>query len=534
MELLNTSTALVAGDPTQADRLIRDGVPSDWSVSKTYPGSIGPANVHYHTYTVTPNATGFLQIQTKTNSTAIFTSAYLSSYGPVNLANSYLGDAGFSGNSFGNAQFFQVQVNAGQTVVIVVNEVSANGGVGVPFTLLVEGFTNVNYSEPVAVTGSDLTITKTHTGNFALSQTGATYTITVSNVGVLASPSRLVTVQDLLPAGLTATAISGTGWSCNLGSGIVCLRAGSLAAGASFPPITLTVNVAANAPGTVTNVATVAISNDGSTANNSASDVTTINGGSGGGGTPDLIITKTHTGNFTQGQTGATYTITAGNSGTAATTGTVTVVDTLPAGLTATGISGTGWACTLGTLTCTRSDALAIAGSYPPITVIVNVAGNAAASITNTATVSGGGESNTANNTASDPTTVVGLSNSPVDFSITKSHTGNFTHGGTGTYTITVQNVGTVASVGLVNVNDTLPAGMTAVTMTGTGWVCVASLGNCIRSNSLAPSASYPPITLTVNISAGATGTLTNTVKVANNQDTNAANNTATDPTTIN
>ena len=32
---------------------------------------------------------------------------------------------------------------------------------------------------------------------------------------------------------------------------------------------------------------------------------------------PDLTVTKTHTGNFTQGQTGATYTIKVTNSGTA-------------------------------------------------------------------------------------------------------------------------------------------------------------------------------------------------------------------------
>jgi hypothetical protein len=82
------------------------------------------------------------------------------------------------------------------------------------------------------------------------------------------------------------------------------------------------------------------------------------------------------------------------------------MTDTLPAGLTATAISGTGWACTLGTLNCTRSDALAAGASYPAITVTVNVASNAPASVTNTAAVSGGGEINTSNNTASDLTTI--------------------------------------------------------------------------------------------------------------------------------
>src|SRR5207237_1343796 len=124
-------------------------------------------------------------------------------------------------------------------------------------------------------------------------------------------------------------------------------------------------------------------------ANNTASDPTTINALP-----PDLTIGKTHVGNFSQGQVGATYTITVTNSGTGPSSGTVTVVDALPAGLTATAISGGGWSCTLATLTCTRSDVLAASASYPSITVTVNVAANAAASVTNSATVSGGGDSN--------------------------------------------------------------------------------------------------------------------------------------------
>src|SRR5204863_9694640 len=115
---------------------------------------------------------------------------------------------------------------------------------------------------------------------------------------------------------------------------------------------------------------------------------------------PDLVITKTHAANFVQGQAGAVYTITVSNSGSALSSGMVTVTDTLPGGLTATAISGTGWSCTLATLMCTRSDVLAEGASYPTITVTVNVAANAPTSVTNTATVAGGGEQNTANDTA--------------------------------------------------------------------------------------------------------------------------------------
>ncbi len=278
-----------------------------------------------------------------------------------------------------------------RTVTIAVGSATSPGTVadgGVAFDALLPGTVQVQATIPgfvttgvgtrsITVTGPDLAISKAHTGNFTQGQTGATYTITVSNSGSAAT-SGTVTVTDTLPTGLTATAIAGTGWSCTLGT-LTCTRSDALAVGGSYPALTLTVNVAANAPASVTNTATVSGNGDTNAANNTASDVTAI--------TPvaDLTITKTHTGSFTQGQTGATYTITVGNAGPGPTSGTVTVTDTLPTGLTATNISGgSGWNCTLGTLTCTRSDVLQPGTNYSQILLTVNVASNAPASVTNT------------------------------------------------------------------------------------------------------------------------------------------------------
>jgi uncharacterized repeat protein (TIGR01451 family) len=128
---------------------------------------------------------------------------------------------------------------------------------------------------------------------------------------------------------------------------------------------------------------------------------------------PDLTIQKSHTGNFTQGDIGKQYTITVSNAGTGPTFGTVTVTDMLPAGLTATGFGGTGWTgCTAppvvgpGTLSCQRSDVLPAGMAYPPITLTVNVASAAPAMVMNSVQVAGGGETNTANDAAMDPTTI--------------------------------------------------------------------------------------------------------------------------------
>jgi Domain of unknown function DUF11 len=134
----------------------------------------------------------------------------------------------------------------------------------------------------------------------------------------------------------------------------------------------------------------------------------------------DLAVTATHSSIFTQGGTGYNYTIVVTNVGSLSSSGTVTVTDTLPAGMTATALGGFGWTANLGTLTCTRSSSLVAGASYPPITVTVNVATNAPAMVTNMTTLSIGGDANTVNNTASDPTII------------------NSTGGGSGTNTVTL------------------------------------------------------------------------------------------------
>jgi uncharacterized protein (TIGR03437 family) len=119
---------------------------------------------------------------------------------------------------------------------------------------------------------------------------------------------------------------------------------------------------------------------------------------------PVLSIAKSHAGNFTQGQQGATYAVTVSNSaGAMPTSGTVTVSDNVPSGLMLVSMAGMGWNCSANS--CTRGDALNAGSSYPPITVTVNVSASASSPQVNQAGVSGGGS---ANATASDVTTIAG------------------------------------------------------------------------------------------------------------------------------
>src|SRR4029077_17950244 len=117
-----------------------------------------------------------------------------------------------------------------------------------------------------------------------------------------------------------------------------------------------------------------------------------------------------------------------------------------------------GWSCTQPAGPCTRSTALAAGAGYPALSLSVNVASTAPVSATNTATVSGGGETNTANNTASD-VTAIGVAGVP-DLFLTKTHTGTFTQGQSGTYTLSVANTGTAATAGLVTVTEVVPSGL--------------------------------------------------------------------------
>lgn len=247
--------------------------------------------------------------------------------------------------------------------------------------------------------------------------------------------------------------------------------------------------------------------------------------------TPDLTITKSHTGNFTRGSTGS-YTLTVNNISTyGATTGaTVTVTDSLPAGLTPTAASGTGWSCSIAsqTVTCTRTSVLTAGASYPAITVTASVLQAAANSVTNVASVSGGGQYNTTNDTASDPTTIV----SSTDLSITKTGPSSVITGTAFNYTLTVTNGGPSNATGVV-VTDTLPTGVTYNTYTATGGTTCTRSGvtvTCTVGNMNAAAS----VTITINVTAGAPSRVTNTASVTGTEtDPASANNTASLTTVI-
>jgi uncharacterized repeat protein (TIGR01451 family) len=254
---------------------------------------------------------------------------------------------------------------------------------------------------------------------------------------------------------------------------------------------------------------------------------------------PDLTLTKSHVGNFTRGSS-ASYTITVSNvSLLGATSGLVTMNDTLPLGLTATSASGTGWSCSVSgqTVTCTRVDSLAVGGSYPSILLNVSVSQAAPATVTNTAVVGGGGEANLLNDIATDTANVV----SSADMSVTDAGSPNPVAAGSNiTYTQIVTNNGPSAADN-ATVVAAIPANTTLVSIAApVGWSClspgVGGTGNVICTNANMPGLTSGTFTLVVKVNSGtANGTvITGTVSVGSSaSDPNPSNNTATVSTIV-
>jgi uncharacterized repeat protein (TIGR01451 family) len=249
----------------------------------------------------------------------------------------------------------------------------------------------VVYNLPVA----DLTISVHHSGIFHPGDSADAYTITVRNVGAAATNKSAVTVTDTLPAGLAPTATDNgmiNGWAVLVnGQTVTATRSDGLPSGRNYPSLIITVSVAGDAPRSVVNVASVEGGGEIRTTNDTASDPTAT--------VPlaDLTISQSSPGTFRQGDRADRFIVSVHNIGPGPSVGSVTITDRLPSGLTAAASdSGTidGWAVSINgqTITATRDDVLAAGGSYPPLTLIIRIAGNAPPSVVNTVIVSGGGE----------------------------------------------------------------------------------------------------------------------------------------------
>ncbi|MFN0110869.1 MAG: SdrD B-like domain-containing protein [Blastocatellia bacterium] len=112
------------------------------------------------------------------------------------------------------------------------------------------------------------------------------------------------------------------------------------------------------------------------------------------------------------------------------------------------------------------------------------------------------------------------------DLSMTKTVAGDPCNGATITYTLTVRNNGPSATSTTTTVTDTLPAGITPVAASGTGWTCsiVGQTVTCTTQTPIAANATST-VTITAGIGYNVSGATTNTATVSIPSDPNPANN---------
>ena len=384
---------------------------------------------------------------------------------------------------------------------------------------------NRSVTSSLAVVAPDLTVAKVAIGAFIRLQNAA-YQLTVSNIGTGATTG-LITVTDNLAAGIGFVSASGTGWSCGAtgtilaGQTVTCTSAGPVAAGGTSV-LTLTVNVDPTAANAVNNTATVATANDTNGANNSTTLV-----GTPVTGAPDIQMTKAATSAFQVGQSG-TYKLTFKNVGSVATSDTVRVVDTLPAGLTFVSATAGTSICSAasGIVSCKRPPPLA-AGDSDVVTLTVSVALGALPSVVNRAWAQTAGDANTANNAGSATTPVTAAP----DLQLSKGGPATLIAGQPATFTLRVLNAGSAATTGPITVSDTLSAGLSYVFASGGGFTCGVSgqIVSCTRATAMLAGDSGI-VTINTTVSPTATGTIGNRATVSTAGDPNATNNSGSAP----
>lgn len=314
-----------------------------------------------------------------------------------------------------------------------------------------------------ALPQADLTVTKGDAPDPITPGNDLTYTIQVSNLGSNAATT--ATLSDPLPAGTTFVSHTpAAGWTCTtpaIGSGGTynCSNP-SVAVGGPYT-FTLTVNVPPTytTPNPIPNTATVGATNDSNAGNNTATANTSLSVPAG----PDLTISKVDSNDPVQVGSTFSYTIVVSNIGSVAQTNS-TVTDTLPAGISY--ISDNA-GCTFvdPTLTCNLGTINPSGSASINITVSADTPGT----VLNAASVAGGlAETNTANNTANEPTTIVttsppGNGGIILVFDPAISKIGVLEPGGLGltgeriTWIITITNIGTATGTNVIITDQMRP-----------------------------------------------------------------------------
>lgn len=364
---------------------------------------------------------------------------------------------------------------------------------------------------------ADLSIAKTAGAAMVTAGNSLTYTLDVTNNGP--SDATNTTIVDTLPAGVTFSSATGGGDGLSV-PGQVTWNLGTLAASGNTS-VMVTVDVNSDATGMLSNAAQVGSdAGDSDPSNNNSSVDTPVETAA------DLSVALADDVDPVLAGNNLTYTIMVTNNGPSDTAD-LTVVDTLPAGVTFVSASDSGdgtsvpgqvtW--TLGALT---------AGTSQSLTVTVTVDSSTTANLNSSVTVSSTtADPDASNNTAAEATTV----DTQIDLSVTKTDAVDPVPAGTLlTYTIVVANAGPSDATGVM-LTDTLPPEVLfdSASDGGDGF---SVPGQVTWDLGTIGAGDSRVVTLNVAIFAGVTGNITNQASVtANETDSNAGNDTDSETT---
>ena len=368
---------------------------------------------------------------------------------------------------------------------------------------------------------TDLSIIKSDSPDPVAAGSNLSYTLTVANAGPLDATG--VTVTDTLPAGVTFVSSSPGSPTCNESSGTLTCALGTLASGTTIA-VTIQVGVDPSTRGTLTNTANVAGNETDTDPSNDTSTATTSVIGE-----ADLSVTKSDSPDQVVAGTDLSYVLTVANAGPSDATS-VTITDTLPAGVTFVSSSPASPTCneSSGTMTCALGTLAS--GATTTIEVQVGVDPSTRGTLSNTASVaSNETDPNPSNDTSSATTSVT----AEADLSVTKGDSPDPVVAGTElSYTLTVSNVGTSSATG-VSLIDALSS---AMSFSSASPRCTYSAGTHQVTCSIVEvgPGETTTVTLQVIVDSSATGTISNTATAASAEtDLSPADNAATATTTV-
>ncbi len=362
---------------------------------------------------------------------------------------------------------------------------------------------------------ADLDISKTASDGPVYLEEPLTYTVTITNLGP--DPAEGVTLTDTLEGSFDLDILTASQGGCSETNPFIC-NLGDLLLGDS---VTVTLVVTPTALGTITNTAVASSTTldliDGNNTNQ-VSDIVIPNA--------DLSITKTSNADHVLVEDPITYTLTVTNHGPSIATD-VSLVDTLPPGLTYTGHTPAEYDCTHdGSVTFSCNFPVMNPGESVQVTIHMFAPVDGA--FTNSATVSSPvGESDLDNNTDSKETIV-----DPVAaLEVAKTHKPSVIYAGQIIlYEITVENSGPDDAEGVI-LTDDLPPGLDV------DWVD-PSQGQCTQDApvecDLGTITTGTIVSVDIAARTDAAITLVNTVEVTTiTADRDLENNEATDTTQV-